>query len=65
MIKIFLGGYYQSGHGQSGHGSLKLTVSQKRIDGITDFLHAGTSSGKPKVDSTICGWAWSKIAVVF
>ena len=24
------------------------------------FLHAGTNSGKLKVISMICGWAWSK-----
>ena len=32
--------------GQSGNGTLKLTVSQK--SSITNFLHAGTNSGKLK-----------------
>ena len=45
--------------GQSGHGTLKLT--QKVTDEKTDFLHAGTNSGKLKVDSMIFAWAWSLI----
>ena len=28
----------------------------------TDFWHAGTYSGKLKVDSVIFGWAWSNMA---
>ena len=31
----------------------------------TGFLHAGTNSGKLKVDSLIFGWPCSKMAVVF
>ena len=31
----------------------------------TDFLHAGTNSGKLKVDSIIFVWAMSKMAVAF
>ena len=29
------------------------------------FLHAGTNSGKLKVDSMIFGWTWSKMATAF
>ena len=47
----------KNGCGQSGHGNLKLTVS--------DFLHAGTNSGKLKADSVIFGWALSKITMAF
>ena len=31
----------------------------------TDFLHAGTISGKLTVTSVICGWVWSKINAAF
>ena len=31
---------------------------------LTDLLHAGTNSGKLKVDSVIFGWVWSKIAEI-
>ena len=50
----------KNGCDQSGHGTLKLAVSS-----ILVFLHAGTNSGKLKVDSVMFGWAWSKMAVVF
>ena len=38
----------RNGQGQSGHGTVKLTVSQKWIDGMNWFLHAGANSGKLK-----------------
>ena len=44
---------------QSGHGTQKWT------DRIKSFFHAGTNSGKLKVDLTIFGWAWLKIAIAF
>ena len=47
----------KSGCGQSGHGTQKWT------DGIKSFFHADTNSGKVKVNSTIFGWAWSKMAI--
>ena len=31
----------------------------------TDFLYAGTNSGKLNVDSIIFGWVWSKMAMAF
>ena len=59
-------GIVKNGCGQSGHGTLKLILSQKWADPVDCFfLHAGTNSGKLKVDSMIFGWAWSKIAVAF
>ena len=47
----------KNGCDQSGHGAQKWT------DGIKSFLHAGTNSGKLKVDSIIFGW--SKMAMAF
>ena len=38
----------RNGQRQSGHGTVKLTVSQKWIDGMNWFLHAGANSGKLK-----------------
>ena len=58
-------GMAKNGCGWSGHGTLKLTVSQNRTDGINWFFYAGTNSGKLKVDSIIFGWALSKMAVAF
>ena len=49
----------KNGCDQSGHGTQKWT------DGIKSFFHAGTNSGKLKVDLTIFGWAWLKIAIAF
>ena len=49
----------KNGRGQSGHGT-KLGCLWH-----AGFLHAGTNSGKLKVDSVILGWAWSKMAVIF
>ena len=31
-----------------------------KIDWVSKTEHAGTNSGKLKVDSMIFGWAWSK-----
>ena len=45
--KIFWVGLVKNGCGQSGHGTLKLAVSSILP------LHAGTNSGKLKVDSMI------------
>ena len=56
----------KNGFGQSGDGILKLTLFEELTDGITDFLHVDTDSGKLgklKVNSTIFGWACSKIAM--
>ena len=40
--------------------------TQKCTDGIKSFFsNAGTNSGKLKVESTIFGWAWSKMAMAF
>ena len=50
----------KNGCGQSGHRTLKLAVCSMLV-----VLHAGTNSGKLKVDSMIFGWAWSKMAMVF
>ena len=58
--KFFWVGIVKNGCGQSGHGTLKLTVSSKLV-----FLHAGTNSGKLKVNSMIFGWVCSKMALVF
>ena len=55
----------KNGCGQSGHRNLKLTVSKKKQIEETDFLHAGTNSGKPKVDAMIFGWVWSKMVMAF
>ena len=38
----------KNGCGHSGHGTLKLTVSEKWTDGITDFLYVDTDSQKLK-----------------
>ena len=65
-LKIFGVGMVKNGFGQSGDGILKLTLSEELTDGITDFLHVDTDSeklGKLKVNSTIFGWACSKIAM--
>ena len=50
MVKIV------SGHC---HSILKLAVSQEETDGIKDFLHHDTNSGKLEVTLIIFGWAWS------
>ena len=48
----------KNGFGQSGHRTLKLPVSSKtEWMKQTDFLHAGTNSGKLNVDSKIFVWA--------
>ena len=57
LIKIFSVGKVKNGFCQSGHGTLKLTVSQKWVD--------GTDSGKLKANSMIFGWVSSKMAMVF
>ena len=49
----------KNGCGQSGQFSKTEQMEQ------TDFSHAGTNSGKLKVDSMIFVWAWSKIAEAF
>ena len=54
--KIYRVGWSKNGCGQSGHGTLKSAVSS-----ILSFLHAGTNSGKLKVDSVIFAcqkWHW-------
>ena len=53
----------RNGCGQSGGGTLKLTVSEKWTDGITDFLHVDTDSQKLKADQNFFGRAWSKMDV--
>ena len=63
--KIFCVGIIKNRCDQSDHQTLKLTVSQKWTVEQTDFLHVGTNSGKLKVDSTILGCAWSKVAMAF
>ena len=55
----------KNGCGHSCLGNLKMAVSQKWTDSITDFLHAGINSGKLKVDSKIFGWAESEMAMAF
>ena len=47
------------------NGNLKMAISQKWTDSITDILHAGINSGKLKVDSKIFGWAESEMAMAF
>ena len=42
------------------HVTLQMAVSQEQIDGIDDFLHVDTNSGKLKVTLIICEWVWSK-----
>ena len=56
-------GMVKNGCGQSGDGTLKPTVSEEWICGITDFLHVGTDSQKLKVDQKFFGWALSKVGV--
>ena len=56
LSKIFGVGMVKNGFAQSGHGALKLTVFQK---------HAGSNSGKLKVDWMILGLAWLKMAMGF
>ena len=55
LIKIFLGR----------NGNLKLTYIKNEQMEETNFLHAGTNSGKLKVDLTIFRWAWSKMVMTF
>ena len=43
-----------------GHGTLKMSVSQKRIDVMKAFLHGGTNSGKLKAIAIIFGWHGQK-----
>ena len=54
---MFLGGHGQNGCGHSRHGTVKLTVSQKWMDGITDFLLAGINSGK-LINGCGQKWPW-------
>ena len=42
-----------------------MVVANLELMEQTDFLLAGTNSGKLKVDSIIFGWAWSKMAMAF
>ena len=63
--KIFDVGMVKNECGQPVDETLKLIVSQKWTDEITDFLHAGTNSGQPKGDSMIFGWEWSKMVMAF
>ena len=53
----------KNGCGQSGDGTLKLTVSEKWTDGITDFLHVDTDSQKLKADQIFFGRTRSKMDV--
>ena len=45
MIENFWMGMFKNGCGQSGHRTLKLTVSQKWVDGINWFFPRCTNSG--------------------
>ena len=54
--KVFLIGLLKNGCRQSGSGNLKLTLSKKKRQmEETNFLHAGTNSGKLKAESLILG----------
>ena len=55
----------KNGSDQSGYGTVKLTISQKWTDGSNSFLHAGANLGKPKINSMIFPWVWSKMGMVF
>ena len=53
LIKIHINQkIIKNGCGKSGHGTLKLTASQKRIDGMKQKL---------TIISLIFEWMWSKI----
>ena len=63
VLETFWGGHGRNGCGQSGGGTLKLTVSEKLTDGITDFFNVDTDSQKFKADKKLFGWEWSKMGV--
>ena len=62
-LKIFEVGMVRNGCSQSGGRTLQLTVSEKRTDGMTDFLHVDTDSQKLKADQNFFEWSCSKVGV--
>ena len=65
LMKNFLGGHAQKWMWPVRSQDSKIDcVSKIEQMELTDLLHAGTNSGKLKVDSVIFGWVWSKIAEI-
>ena len=66
LIKNFLGGHAQKWMWPVRSRDSKIDcVSKIEQMEQTDLLHAGTNSGKLKVETVICGWVWSEIAEIF
>ena len=63
-LKVFRMVMVENGCGQSSGGTLKLIVSEEKVDGISDFLHVDTDSQKLQADQKIFGGYGQKLSVV-